>query len=640
MQPPAAKAGRPPITASPAFPWIVALWFAALFGIGSLIVPIALMERVVLASGLSSVLPMAAPPLGFTAQALVALVGTVVGAMLGLTMARRMTQPQQKKIGTSEPTASTKERKPLNLAEDFDDADLDEHDRLPTPKGRRRALAIEVEEGPSDFLNVAPLPGSSEKRPRLDASDAEFALMEELEEQGPAEAEATRQEFLPEVEDAEFVEEQPLELDPSTEIVDEDVSRQEFHTDASSEKQEFIADGHAPEPVIDVAYGEPVVARATAHEPLPFSPPSMARQGEGPDDSEADPSSDFAPDFSGLPADQPIFSPDADTGEESEDRVSDQQFFEASHGPAAPSHDFQPDDAPSHEDGLVQLVQRLGSTLEKHREWSAEQAAHKIEPTQPADEMAEETELAEPAADVPVPDEFDVAAAEEAAQAMAAYFGNSSAVSSAADTQPVEDHQPAAFADDAQAPAAPVQTPAAPVQADTAAPGQRYGALTGIAAAAMSGYDDDDSDDDEIDHLAASFTLPRPMSRSQSPHRAPLSTSRRRHPRLDEAPGEIAETVDTATSDAVTNINPFKRNTDEFVRIDEPEPEEGGAQPAVLFPNQDSRKNAAPASRAFDPPVTDGNQTTPQRTERPKPSNDDNERALREALMNLQRMAK
>ena len=67
---------------------------------------------------------------------------------------------------------------------------------------------------------------------------------------------------------------------------------------------------------------------------------------------------------------------------------------------------------------------------------------------------------------------------------------------------------------------------------------------------------------------------------------------------------------------------------------------------AVLFPNQQARKASTPAantSRPFDAPAAPANEgtaETDQRAARPQPSNDDNERALREALMNLQRMGK
>jgi len=69
----AKKADKQPISLHPAFPFIVALWFAALLGLGSLVVPVELIETVVVRSGLSSIVPPTAPPLGFTARALIAL---------------------------------------------------------------------------------------------------------------------------------------------------------------------------------------------------------------------------------------------------------------------------------------------------------------------------------------------------------------------------------------------------------------------------------------------------------------------------------------------------------------------------------------------------------------------------------------
>ncbi len=82
-----------PITRHPLFPAIVALWFAALFGIGSVLLGATTIERVVAATGLAKVIPMAAPPLGTTARLLVALgltgIGGLVGALIGLRLAAR-----------------------------------------------------------------------------------------------------------------------------------------------------------------------------------------------------------------------------------------------------------------------------------------------------------------------------------------------------------------------------------------------------------------------------------------------------------------------------------------------------------------------------------------------------------------------
>ena len=85
---------KAPITAHPAFPGIVALWFAVLLGAGSLVVPVALWERIVAMLGVDGVLAAAAPPLGIKARAIIALVFAVLGALAGLAIARRMAPPR------------------------------------------------------------------------------------------------------------------------------------------------------------------------------------------------------------------------------------------------------------------------------------------------------------------------------------------------------------------------------------------------------------------------------------------------------------------------------------------------------------------------------------------------------------------
>ncbi|WP_179505627.1 MULTISPECIES: hypothetical protein [unclassified Sphingomonas] len=85
-----AGARHKPITAHRLFPAFAALWFAALFGLASFAVPVDLLQRVVVASGLPHLVAAAAPPLGFTARALVALLLTGVGGMLGLLIGLRL----------------------------------------------------------------------------------------------------------------------------------------------------------------------------------------------------------------------------------------------------------------------------------------------------------------------------------------------------------------------------------------------------------------------------------------------------------------------------------------------------------------------------------------------------------------------
>ena len=82
--------GAAPIGAHPAFPGIVAMWFAALLGLGALVLPAALIERLVLASGIVSLVPAANPPLGFTERAFMAGAAAATGALAGFAAARRI----------------------------------------------------------------------------------------------------------------------------------------------------------------------------------------------------------------------------------------------------------------------------------------------------------------------------------------------------------------------------------------------------------------------------------------------------------------------------------------------------------------------------------------------------------------------
>lgn len=85
-----AGAKAKPITAHRLFPALVALWFAALFGLASFAVPAELLQRVVVASGLPHLVAAASPPLGFTARALVALLLTGLGGVIGLALGLRL----------------------------------------------------------------------------------------------------------------------------------------------------------------------------------------------------------------------------------------------------------------------------------------------------------------------------------------------------------------------------------------------------------------------------------------------------------------------------------------------------------------------------------------------------------------------
>ncbi|APE27310.1 hypothetical protein [Aurantiacibacter gangjinensis] len=609
---------KPPITASPAFPLVVGLWFAALFGIGSMIVPTVLLEQVVMATGLPSLIPQMAPPLGLTAKGLIALAGTVLGGLLGFVLAKRIAAPA-KNVALVPP----QRRAPLSAYEELDADQIGEADggepvaaepAEPVRTGRRRALAIEEEEGHSDFLNVAPLPGASE----IAADDHATLAGQQLE----AEEQPAGQDDTFELEaSAELTEEQelPAHEAPAHELVE---------AAPPEERQECIPIASV-EPTTAVEAAQKDGEAAPVVEPLAFSPPSMAR-------------TDF--DWGDMPPD----TDSAHDGDETdEDDVIDKQTFDAPEAYPVTEDDYEEDMAfapplegddtspraeamPAHDDdddddsgeGLVQLVQRLGSTLDKHREWSARMAAEKAA-RDAAEAEAERVSIAAEAESEkapPVPQEFDAAEADDAAEAMAAYFGGSGV---------------ARHAEDAPAP---TETDHAPDEA-----GRHYKPFDAKLLQV------DDEEDEAEDDLSASFTLPLSANKAaiqQAAERPAFDVptavaAPAPEPEVDEDAGEEADSEADFAS-----LNPFKQAASEFVRIDEPEDTSGAAQPAVLFPNQQARKPIAPqadAMRPFDAPAgpTDAaDSSAAHRAPRPQPSNDDNERALREVLMNLQRMGK
>ncbi len=84
------KQAKAPISSHRAFPAIVALWFGALLGIGSLIVPAAVFEQILAISGLAEIVPATKAPLGFSARLGIAVAGTAIGVLAGLLLARKV----------------------------------------------------------------------------------------------------------------------------------------------------------------------------------------------------------------------------------------------------------------------------------------------------------------------------------------------------------------------------------------------------------------------------------------------------------------------------------------------------------------------------------------------------------------------
>ena len=156
-----------PVTQHQLFPAVVALWFGALFGLGSLAVRPSLLEALVIKSRIDLLVPAAGPPLGMTARMVIALVMAALGALAGAWIARRLARPRQELRERKRTTLSTRDE---GANDGLRNAYGDASTRNPGPAqgdiatpgvlaGRRRALAIEHEV--DDFVphDMAPLPG-------------------------------------------------------------------------------------------------------------------------------------------------------------------------------------------------------------------------------------------------------------------------------------------------------------------------------------------------------------------------------------------------------------------------------------------------------------------------------------------------
>lgn len=176
------------ITSHELFPAVVGLWFGALFGLGSLAVRPSLMEDVVLSARIDLILPIAAPPLGITARIVIALIMAALGTMIGVFLARRLTQlqPNRKQRTRTVPGAvdaalpkQSRQRaraahpdapscKPISI-HDLDPVETEPGSPPDTPvrTGRRRSLTFNHEQSPFVPANVAPLPGEHEADPDL-----------------------------------------------------------------------------------------------------------------------------------------------------------------------------------------------------------------------------------------------------------------------------------------------------------------------------------------------------------------------------------------------------------------------------------------------------------------------------------------
>lgn len=157
------RASRPPLLVHPAFPAVVALWFAALLGLGSLILPDALFNTGVEATGIASVIPAAAPPLGGFARTIIALVAALIGAGLGLIITRQIAKSlndEPSAAKTVQDDKPTTRKRGLFSGKDADDAvrPINAHEELGQEGfGRSEEDSSSIDEDTS-YIPSAPTP--------------------------------------------------------------------------------------------------------------------------------------------------------------------------------------------------------------------------------------------------------------------------------------------------------------------------------------------------------------------------------------------------------------------------------------------------------------------------------------------------
>jgi hypothetical protein len=154
-----------PIRQHRSFPAIVALWFGALFGLGSLAIRPGLLESLVVSAQIDRLIPAAAAPLGDTARILIALGLTAFGALLGTVIGLRIARPRRD-ASEQEQVASPSEAPADQLSAGVESA-ADAQPQIPAPAeieaeqpvlGRRRGLlALSEDESRDDYPESAAL---------------------------------------------------------------------------------------------------------------------------------------------------------------------------------------------------------------------------------------------------------------------------------------------------------------------------------------------------------------------------------------------------------------------------------------------------------------------------------------------------
>ncbi len=636
-----------PISAHPYFPVVVALWFAALLGIGSLVLPVALFETAVTATGISSLISAAQPPLGATARIAIAVFAAAGGAIAGLLIARRVSAaqandtPERDVFGRSSDAdhASMGAKKPISAHEELGDAGLDEPvaDHAPSEgsySGKRRALAVTDDSGPSEYLEAAPLPGGQAMVDQFDDDTVEDAAEDITSAEPEENAEPPLD--LAQLTNTDHVEDH-LDKGASASVVDEFETLDAQPLDeAETNEPPYDALQAAQNPLAELR--EELGTMTDQSNPPKFNSPQFNAQ-------ESAPAEDMPQAYNPLAGRR---TPSHPNGEFAAPMETVDEFNAATNfmredsagsltqdevAPPAPEQAAQPaiadvatetnDDLrtkPLKDLGMVELVERFALAMQAKTEAKAQAAAeerhHEAAPL-----VFQRSNMAASAAPF-VPSE-----PEDAGNAVAQFFASEAAEEPAAAT--------VAQAELVTAPQEITTKPVIPVSMQPV------------------GLDETENEDEADDMPSLSLSI-----RSVTPSFIPSPSPSPREVVRNES-DDAAEQGDDADSGAYSSLlamkSPFASG-EEFVRVEDDEHFDGPPEPEVVFPGAERRAAPAvdgptrdpametvadtaevPAARPFDAPSESPANGPAKQPVAANPG--DTERALREALEKLQRMS-
>lgn len=670
-----------PITSHQLFPAVVALWFGALFGLGSLAVRPSLLEELVLKSRLDLIIPAAAPPLGVTARILVALILAAIGAVIGIALARRIARPKpvvterkrsSRDLGRSESAArphyaDASTRPPVLAGGDYSN-------EAENPGGggvlanRRRSLAIEHEEEAFVPHEMAPLPGGSPQ-----VFDISELRMEEPQAAPEPEPVAFAQPEPPLTQSA------PVNLDwsnaapltaPAAPIAVPsaiEAQRQVFQAEPEPAPQ-------APAPLCPVSEAAHADGRQVFGMSPPAPPSEAPRQIFGMEVTNDHVAQDMlkAAGFKTTVFEQeepePLFvqreapvAPSVEAPHEAAAPVPIPQVFEpaATAQPVVPPMAAVPQapvsEAPAPEAplpspanlGITDLASRLAESMRRRRAARAPEAAPQVSVSEAPAPAAAPFEPAPAFAPAPVPTAFTVPVEAEPAPVPQAF-----------ELAPAAAPVPHAYEPPHEATASPF---AAPQPVTFAAPEPVLAAVPSFAAApevppaapalpramqplALDAFIEEDAALDPSllppRHIAMPVTpVPVAVPVAAEPEPAPLELG---------AEDELAE--EPANDENYASLLELAPARNPFVRIEEPEAANAEIEPVVIFPGQAPTATAPAAPfaavpeaapfRRFDGPEAAGQgQAVAANNAPPAVDQSEADHALRAALANLQRMS-